>query len=69
MAQSQSTSSEISGRAERAESRLAAAEKSLSEVEARLNASHETINSLEAEKVLPTRNFCFGHSRAQLPHR
>lgn len=51
IAQSKSASSEISGRAELAESRLAAKEKDLIKAEAALKASQESIKALDAEKV------------------
>lgn len=51
VAQSKSASSEISGRAELAEASLAKKEKELSDAQAALKASQESVSALDAEKV------------------
>lgn len=50
-AHSETASTEMSGRAELAESQLAEKEKALSEAEAALKASQEAVRALDAEKV------------------
>ncbi len=51
IAHSKSASSDISGRAELAEKHLAEKEKALSEAQATLKASQESVNALDADKV------------------